>query len=74
MDKVIEDPSSRPPWERPTPDPDIALRDWFAGMALKACITYQLTGHSERTTNEEMIAKQSYYYADAMLEAREPNG
>jgi hypothetical protein len=42
----------------------MSLRDWFAGMALKALLSDDEAGTIEST------ARDAYRYADAMLEER----
>lgn len=54
-------------WEVPTPDPNIALRDWFAGMALQGMCS--ITGID--FGGPDGAAKVSYLMADAMMKARD---
>lgn len=52
--------------------PGMTLRDWFAGQALTASFS---TNFNCRPTDEEtwaeMVAREAYEVADAMLAARE---
>jgi len=50
----------------------MALRDWFAGMALSGMMSYCNHHRGDFHTNcdDETIGKTAYAYADAMLAAR----
>lgn len=66
-------------------NPGMTLRDWFAGQALPQaiedydCMTRTSSDHEwvlpyatkATGSREEIIARQAYRYADAMLAARE---
>lgn len=46
-------------------DPDLSLRDWFAGQALAGVVV------STNNRSEETYAKRAWALADAMLKERE---
>lgn len=52
---------------RPQPENTTALRDWFAGQALRAVID---TDGYEIAEGREILARNCYRIADAMLAAR----
>jgi len=59
----------------PSESEGMTLRDHFAGLALGGYIAYMgceadVTGHMGGQ-NKEVIARNAYSYADAMLRARE---
>lgn len=53
-----------PTWKYPMPtQPNIELRDWFAGMAMQGfCASH--------SWSNETVARESYLLADALLKAR----
>lgn len=55
--------------------PGMTLRDWFAGQAIGAIITSMASGDykspPEGMTGAQMLARDAYYTADAMLAARD---
>jgi hypothetical protein len=60
------DPVDKPAQPHPGPTlQNVALRDWFAGLAMQACLK-----HASIVTPEK-IAAASYEFADAMMKARE---
>lgn len=58
-----------------TPNWQIELRDWFAGMAMQSILHEDMVCDPESVDPEEIQrigkqAEQSYVYADAMMKAR----
>lgn len=51
-------------------DGGMSLRDWFAGMALSR-IAGGCNGKTGAAPLIKEVAEECYYYADAMLKARE---
>lgn len=49
-------------------DKGMSLRDWFAGQALSGLLASPRLWES---VTEEMVAKQSFHFADAMMTERD---
>jgi hypothetical protein len=54
-------------------DQGINLRDWFAGQAMRAILTFPNTSNGDFDRHVKDVAESGYAYADAMMAARNRN-